>query len=123
MPAHYTHLAWSGDPGIGERLADLWARYLPQAEPWKRREDDAIMRTAEWQTPANHRKLWDDVQPFRAHLPPMRIVLVDYPQPVLWVQPPASAVFSAGSGGLNWPAYATTVLRAAQALASQHDSS
>ncbi len=117
LPAHLAHTAWIGDPGIGARLAELWPQYQAQADTWKR---DHTGPAAPWHaSPREHRELWRQLRPFRRQLPPMHIYLVEYPQVVLSIVPPATALLGTGNGALDWTAYADSVLRAAEALA-QH---
>ncbi len=132
--AYESHTAWTGDPAVGARLADLWTRYHPPVEDeddargfraspsqaWRRRvlEGTAVETRPPHLPPAEARRLWRDLRPFRARLPTLRVYLVDYPSPVSHTVPPVSVILGAGDEALDSAGYAAAVLRAAGVLAT-----
>ncbi|HEX5505774.1 MAG TPA: hypothetical protein VFW96_24365 [Thermomicrobiales bacterium] len=112
--------AWAGEPAVGAWLAEAWPRYYREADAWRRRVtgfDDPATNPAHLR-PAEGRRLWRELKPWRKNLPPLRFYLVDYPEVVLLVLPPATALLGTGDGRLDQAGYAAAVLRTARALAS-----
>jgi hypothetical protein len=83
-------LARIGTPILQQRLQDLWQRYLPDANDWRRssiKKDREILSSSE-----EHSRLWDDLHHFQRKLPELRIFCVQYPCVVSFVVPPVSIV-------------------------------
>lgn len=69
--------------------------------------------------PIEQRRLWAQLAPYRAHLPPLHFYLVEYPQVVLDVLAPRTALLTTGADVLNPGGYASAVRQAAELLAQQ----
>lgn len=106
---------WAGDPAVGARLAELWSDYAAQVDAWKRRY--TLAADPRRLTPAAHRRLWHDLAPYRVRLPPLFFYLVEYPEVVLDILPPDTALVGTGGGRLDLSGYATAVLHTAELLA------
>ncbi|MGI8913165.1 MAG: hypothetical protein ACR2JY_05130 [Chloroflexota bacterium] len=106
---------WRGDLAVGARLADLWPGYAAQADAWKRHY--ALEADPTRLAPTAHHRLWQQLAPYRRQLPPLRFFLVEYPQVVLDVIPPETALIGTGAGALDPSSYTTAVLRTAELLA------
>lgn len=111
-----TYRPWEDAPAVGAALAELWPRYYAQAEVWRRRH---TLETDPARPPsaAEGRRLWRAVTRAHGDLPSLRVYLVDYPDVVLALVPPLSALLGTGAGTLPWPTYASSVVQATRLLA------
>jgi hypothetical protein len=109
---------WAGAPGVGERLGELRDEY----RTWRSRRESEMREVVQAglaelsARPDTGNRLWRAIQRYRP-LPPLWFFMVDYPDTVLAVVPPASAVL----GGIHPvvgldAAYEPMVLEAAERL-------
>lgn len=117
---HDPAAVWQGAPTIGTLLAERWEQYAPLAlvrRAWERPTQGAHRSTTA--RPASQR-LWDDLAPYHARIPPLHAYLVDYLWPVDYLVPPAAAILGIGSQPPDDTAFRDRVLSVAEGLAHYH---
>lgn len=110
---------WMGESAVKELLEELWQQYSQVSGQRGRQMRESEQRVIVPGSLSNQKihKLWEDLQPYQAHLAGLMVYQVNYPAPVEYLIPPVSVVLSFQNGLLDSDKFHDYVLRAAQKLA------
>jgi hypothetical protein len=100
---------WRGDAVAGRALAELWPGYLVAASAAKRRNVERLV------TLTAGKNWWKELEPYHRRIPPLRVFLVSYPEPVVLALPPDAAIL--GLGRFEQPVFERQLKQAADGLA------
>ncbi|HET8845644.1 MAG TPA: hypothetical protein VFN35_29520 [Ktedonobacteraceae bacterium] len=111
--------AWSGNAAIGERLAELYKKYINLSSERKHGERllEGRLRAAEKKRGT---RLFDELLPFSKHLPPLIIHYVYYQQELIYLFQPASIIISITDDTPDAEAFRSRLLSAAAELAARN---
>jgi len=113
--SHYlSYVCWEGDPEVALLLEEMWNDYEPEANKWKKRIAE---RRPYVGRPAEERRFWRQLEPFRKVLPAPRIYVVEYPEAVIARVSSSAAVIGAPQNAIDPQSFRDLTFRAMQAMA------
>ncbi|GCF10161.1 hypothetical protein [Dictyobacter arantiisoli] len=97
LEPQYPYVVWDGNQAVRERLAELWGQYTSVASQRKKRalEFGRALRNAEQQS---GKRLYDELRPYHALIPPLTIYLIRYELPLDCLIPPATLLMTIQDG-------------------------
>ncbi len=115
---HHPPSAWNDNDAVRNRLAELWEHYGPISNQRKKREM-GMSRALHKEERQSGTRLYDELRPYHARIPPLTIYLVSYEQPLDYVIPPATLMMTMQECQPEAQEFRERVLAAATELAAR----